>query len=63
MTFYHLFLISGAVKITPAHDHNDYEVGKRNKLQEITIIDDSGNMTPDCGQFAVSTCNSKQCFM
>ena len=29
---------SGAVKITPAHDFNDYEVGKRNKLEIINIL-------------------------
>uniref|UniRef100_A0A8C8S2U5 Valine--tRNA ligase n=1 Tax=Pelusios castaneus TaxID=367368 RepID=A0A8C8S2U5_9SAUR len=33
---------TGAVKITPAHDHNDYEVGQRHGLDCITIIDDSG---------------------
>ncbi|WP_417815124.1 valine--tRNA ligase [Thalassospira alkalitolerans] len=31
---------SGAVKITPAHDFNDFEVGKRNDLEKINIIDD-----------------------
>ena len=30
---------SGAVKITPAHDFNDFEVGKRNKLAQINIFD------------------------
>ena len=29
---------TGAVKITPAHDFNDYEVGKRNKLEIINIF-------------------------
>ncbi|ELT91500.1 hypothetical protein CAPTEDRAFT_153512 [Capitella teleta] len=43
---------TGAVKITPAHDHNDYECGKRHNLPTLTIIDDSGNMTSECGQFA-----------
>ncbi|XP_019342548.2 valine--tRNA ligase [Alligator mississippiensis] len=33
---------TGAVKITPAHDHNDFEVGQRHGLACITIIDDSG---------------------
>jgi valyl-tRNA synthetase len=32
---------SGAVKITPAHDFNDYEVGKRHGLAQINIFDDS----------------------
>ncbi len=31
---------SGAVKITPAHDFNDFEVGKRNDLEKINILDD-----------------------
>jgi valyl-tRNA synthetase len=30
---------SGAVKITPAHDFNDFEVGKRNNLEMISILD------------------------
>ncbi|MDP6926967.1 MAG: class I tRNA ligase family protein, partial [Rhodospirillales bacterium] len=30
---------SGAVKITPAHDFNDFEVGKRNDLEMINIFD------------------------
>jgi len=42
---------TGAVKITPAHDHNDYEVGKRHKLPFITIISDEGLIQGDCGQF------------
>ncbi|XP_013380246.1 valine--tRNA ligase [Lingula anatina] len=42
---------TGAVKITPAHDHNDYDVGKRHNLDFITIIDDSGNICGDCGIF------------
>ena len=35
---------SGAVKITPAHDFNDYEVGKRNKLQIINIFEKDGKI-------------------
>ncbi|KOC62310.1 Valine--tRNA ligase [Habropoda laboriosa] len=42
---------TGAVKITPAHDPNDYEVGKRHNLPFITIFDDSGNIIGDYGQF------------
>ncbi|HMQ11445.1 MAG TPA: valine--tRNA ligase [Oligoflexia bacterium] len=37
---------SGAVKITPAHDPNDYEMGKRHNLDNITILDKSGHI--DC---------------
>ncbi|KAI1885756.1 hypothetical protein AGOR_G00207080 [Albula goreensis] len=33
---------TGAVKITPAHDHNDYEVGERHKLEFINILDENG---------------------
>lgn len=32
----------GAVKITPAHDQNDYEVGQRHKLEAISIMDSKG---------------------
>ncbi len=35
---------TGAVKITPAHDFNDYEVGKRNKLQIINIFTEEGKI-------------------
>ena len=35
---------SGAVKITPAHDFNDYDVGKRNKLQIINILEKDGKI-------------------
>ena len=35
---------SGAVKITPAHDFNDYEVGKRNKLEIINILEKNGTI-------------------
>ena len=35
---------TGAVKITPAHDFNDYDVGKRNKLQIINILEKNGSI-------------------
>ncbi len=38
---------TGAVKITPAHDPNDYEVGKRHNLKPIWVIDEEGKMK-DC---------------
>ena len=38
---------SGAVKITPAHDFNDFQVGKRNNLPLINILDDFGNIAGD----------------
>uniref|UniRef100_A0A914Y9N0 valine--tRNA ligase n=1 Tax=Panagrolaimus superbus TaxID=310955 RepID=A0A914Y9N0_9BILA len=43
---------TGAVKITPAHDHNDYEVGVRHKLPLINILDDNGNLLDNCGEFS-----------
>lgn len=42
---------TGAVKITPAHDPNDYEVGKRHNLPFITIFDDNGFIIGDYGKF------------
>ncbi|KAL1517809.1 hypothetical protein ABEB36_001532 [Hypothenemus hampei] len=42
---------TGVVKITPAHDPNDYEVGKRHNLPFITIFDDEGLICGDCGKF------------
>ena len=43
---------SGAVKITPAHDPNDYEVGKRHHLPLIRVIDFDGTMTQDAAHYA-----------
>lgn len=42
---------TGAVKITPAHDPNDYEVGKRHNLPFITIFNDDGVIIGDYGEF------------
>jgi valyl-tRNA synthetase len=36
---------TGAVKITPAHDFNDFEVGKRHGLQQINVLDQFGKLT------------------
>ena len=43
---------TGAVKITPAHDPNDFDCGKRHNLPFITVIDDKGIITSDGGPFA-----------
>jgi len=43
---------SGAVKITPAHDPNDFEAGKRHNLPSIKVIDENAKMTAAAGQFA-----------
>ncbi len=42
---------SGAVKVTPAHDPNDFEVGKRHNLEFITIFDESAKINENGGQY------------
>ena len=42
---------TGAVKVTPAHDTNDYEVGKRHDLKFITVFDEKGILNEQCAQF------------
>ncbi|CAA6799978.1 MAG: Valyl-tRNA synthetase (EC [uncultured Sulfurovum sp.] len=42
---------TGFVKVTPAHDTNDYEVGKRHDLEFITIFDEKGFLNEHCGEF------------
>jgi valyl-tRNA synthetase len=41
---------SGAVKITPAHDFNDYEVGLRHNLEKINILEADGRLNKNCPQ-------------
>jgi valyl-tRNA synthetase len=43
---------TGIVKVTPAHDPNDYEVGKRHDLEFITCFDEKGILNDYCGEFA-----------
>ena len=43
---------TGAVKVTPAHDFNDFETGKRHGLEQITVIDPSGRMNAEAGPVA-----------
>ncbi|HEX7599302.1 MAG TPA: valine--tRNA ligase, partial [Polyangia bacterium] len=43
---------TGAVKVTPAHDPNDFECGQRHKLPFITIFDEKGVVTAEGGPFA-----------
>lgn len=40
---------TGAVKITPAHDQNDYNTGKRHNLEFINIFTDDGFLNENCG--------------
>ncbi|MBO5198827.1 MAG: valine--tRNA ligase [Lachnospiraceae bacterium] len=43
---------TGVVKITPAHDPNDFEVGKRHNLPEINIMNDDATINENGGKFA-----------
>ncbi len=43
---------TGVVKITPAHDPNDFEAGKRHDLPKIKVIDESARMTQEAGGYA-----------
>ena len=42
---------SGAVKMTPAHDNNDFEIGKRHSLDFVNIFNDDGTLNHNTGQF------------
>lgn len=54
---------TGAVKITPAHDYDDYEVGQRHDLPEIQVIGEDGNMNANAGAdfvgLSTSECRKK----
>ncbi len=43
---------TGAVKVTPAHDPTDFEIGRRHGLQSIKVIGEDGRMTEAAGSFA-----------
>lgn len=43
---------TGALKITPAHDPNDYEIGKRHKLEMINIMNNDGSLNANAGKYA-----------
>jgi len=42
---------TGALKITPAHDPNDFEIGNRHNLERVKVIGDDGLMTSEAGRF------------
>jgi valyl-tRNA synthetase len=42
---------TGVVKITPAHDPNDFEVGNRHELPRILVMDESGKMNENAGKY------------
>lgn len=41
---------TGAVKVTPAHDPDDFQIGKRHGLKAVVVIDDLGKMTEEAGE-------------
>ncbi len=43
---------TGAVKVTPAHDPNDFEIGKRHGLEEINILAEDGTLDSNSGKYA-----------
>ena len=43
---------TGAVKVTPAHDPNDFEMGQRHDLPQVSVIDEDGRMTDEAGPYA-----------
>jgi valyl-tRNA synthetase len=42
---------TGAVKVTPAHDPNDFELGRRHQLPSVRVMDESGTMTAEAGPY------------
>ncbi|OIK16956.1 valine--tRNA ligase [Bacillus sp. MUM 116] len=42
---------SGAVKITPAHDPNDFEIGNRHNLERILVMNEDGTMNANAGKY------------
>ncbi len=46
---------TGAVKITPAHDPNDFEIGLRHHLEQITVIGKDGRMNENAGKYQGQT--------
>ena len=43
---------TGAVKVTPAHDPNDFAIGQRHDLPQVSVIGEDGRMSTDAGPFA-----------
>jgi valyl-tRNA synthetase len=41
---------TGALKVTPGHDINDFEIGRRHGLDEVTVIGEDGRMTEEAGE-------------
>ena len=46
---------TGALKITPGHDVNDFEIGRKHGLEELTVIGEDGRMNEEAGEYAGMT--------
>jgi valyl-tRNA synthetase len=42
---------TGALKVTPAHDPNDFEIGRRHGLEVVRVLDDAGRMNSQAGKY------------
>ncbi|MBF0230225.1 MAG: valine--tRNA ligase [Desulfamplus sp.] len=42
---------TGALKVTPAHDPNDFNLGEKHSLERLKVIDDDGNMNENAGEY------------
>jgi valyl-tRNA synthetase len=51
---------TGALKITPGHDPNDFEIGRGHGLEEIVVIGPDGRLTAEAGEFAGMTAAEAQ---
>jgi valyl-tRNA synthetase len=51
---------TGCLKITPGHDPNDFEIGRRHGLEEVSVIGEDGLMTEAAGRFAGLTVEAAQ---
>jgi valyl-tRNA synthetase len=51
---------TGALKITPGHDPNDFEIGRKHGLEEIVVIGEDGRLTEEAGKYAGMTAAEAQ---
>ena len=51
-SFVDLAFGTGAVKVTPAHDPNDFQMGQRHQLAQVAVIDEDARMTKEAGPYA-----------
>jgi valyl-tRNA synthetase len=51
---------TGALKITPGHDPNDFEIGRKHGLEELVVIGPDGRLTAEAGDFAGMTAAEAQ---